>query len=281
MRPVYQFIEYRKYLDHFYQEQKRRKRHFSYRYFAKKAGLASHSFLKSVIEGKRNLTSTAAERVVKALDLNPKEARYFTTLVLFNQAKTAALKQEYYALLRSLSGPVHEGVLNPDQYDYYGKWQTPILRELVCLFDFGEDFETLGRAVIPPISAAEARRGVETLLKLGLVARGEGGRYRQTRRAIKADSAVTSLAVRSYMETVLDHAKAALNTMEKRERHLSSVTLGVSPEAYAQVVAEIQAFKDKVKGIVDKDERSARVYHLNVGLFPGSRSVDLDAGGPA
>jgi hypothetical protein len=39
------------------------------------------------------------------------------------------------------------------------------------------------------------------------------------------------------------------------------------------LVAEIQAFKDRVKAIVSRDEDSSRVYHLNLELFPGSEDV--------
>lgn len=273
MRGVYQFIDYRRFLEHWFQEQKRKKRHFSHRWFAKKAGITSPSLLKAVMDGKRNLTSRSIEQVSAAMDLSFKEMRYFTHLVHFNQAKTAREKQEHYAVLRSMAGTVGEAVLKPDQYDYYDKWHTSVLRELVCLHDFKEDWALLGRAVMPPISAAEARKGVELLVKLGLVARKEDGRYRQTRAAIIADGAATHLAVRSFMDTMLDHAKLALHGVDRKERHISSITLGASPAVYDALVAEVQAFKDRVKAIVSRDPDSSRVYHLNLGLFPGSIDV--------
>lgn len=273
MKGIYQFIDYRKFLEHYYQEQKRRKRNFSHRFFASKAGITSPSFLKAVMDGKRNLTSRTIEQFCAALELNFKECRYFTNLVHFNQAKTAREKQEYYAVLRSMGGIVNEAILSSSQYDYYDKWYTSILRELVCLRDFSEDYALVARTVIPPITASEARKAVDLLLKLGLLARKEDGSFRQTNAAISADGAVASLARRAFMETMLEHAKRALHEIDKQERHISSMTIGISPAGYDVLVAEIQAFKDRVKAIVSREEDSSRVYHLNLGLFPGSRDV--------
>ena len=48
---------------------------------------------------------------------------------------------------------MHEDVLKADQHGYSGKWQMPILRELICLHDFRDDYKSLGHAVIPPITS--------------------------------------------------------------------------------------------------------------------------------
>jgi uncharacterized protein (TIGR02147 family) len=235
--------------------------------------VSSPSFLKAVMDGKRNLTSRMIERFCAALEFSFKEGRYFTHLVHFNQAKTAREKQEHYAVLRSMAGTVNESILRSDQYDYYDKWYVSVLRELVCLHDFRDDYALLGRTVTPPITASEARKGVELLVKLGLVARKEDGAYRQTRSAISADGAVTSLAVRSFIETMLEQAKQSIHGMDRGERHVSSLTIGISAAGYDALVAEIRAFKDRVKALAHRDEGTSRVYHLSLGLIPGSRDV--------
>lgn len=278
MQELFLFNDYRRFLHEYYEDQKRRKRFFSYRYFAQKAGIRSHSFLKSVIEGKRNLTAGTTEKFVAALGLNGREAGYFTALVRHNQAKTAKEKLETFSHLQSLGIGVQEELLKNGQYAYYAKWCAPILRELICLYDFKQDFELMGKSVVPAVSAEEAKSAVDLLLKLGLVERRRDGIYRQTKASIKADSAFNSLAVRAFMETALEHAKQALYMADKRERHISSVTLGISASGYKALIAEIQTFKDRVKSIVIGDEGTSRVYHLNLSLFPGSREMRMQEG---
>jgi uncharacterized protein (TIGR02147 family) len=275
MKSIFEFIDYRLFLRHYYEEKKAESRVFSFRYFALKAGINSSSFLKHIIDGRRNLTSAACEKFCTALKLSDKEKTFFRHLVFFNQARTAAEKQEHYAVLRSLAGNVKETVLKPSQYDYFAAWYVPVVRELVCIMDFGNDFGALGRAIQPPIGAVEARRAVRLLEKLGMIRRRAEGKYEQTATAIVADDAITMLAQRNYVAGMMQRAGHAVNAFGNHERHTSTMTLGVSMPAYGILQAEIEAFKDRVKSIVNHDQTSTRVYQLNLALFPVSIETGL------
>jgi uncharacterized protein (TIGR02147 family) len=273
LKTVFEFIDYRKFLEYHYQEKKKRNAKFSYRYFAMRAGISSPSFLKMVIDGKRNLTSGMIEKFYKALELGPKECKYFSNLIHFNQAKTAREKQEFYLALRTMGNQIQEEILRVHQYDYFDRWYTPILRELICLGDFQENYELLAKYVEPAITAGEARTAVELMFKLGLIKRNEAGHYSQTKKAVLADDTVISMAIRTYQENALDHAKLAMHGLEKKARHISTMTLGVSLSSYAAMVEEIQAFKDRIKALVHKDEDSSRVYQFTLALFPVSKDT--------
>jgi uncharacterized protein (TIGR02147 family) len=281
MRSIYEFIDYRKFLDTFYTEQKKKSRNFSYRYFCRKAGINSPSFLKHVIDGKRNLTRAMIEKFRVALKLTPKESLYFRNLVFFNQAKTSIEKQEHYAVLRSMAGGVKESVLGADTYDYFTNWFTPVIRELVCLYDFKEDYQSLASMLQPPLLPSEAKAAVKLLVRLKLVQRQADGSYTQTDSAIVADDTITSMAVRSFTKSMIEHSKAALDSVDKNKRHISGITMGISPETYAVLCAEIEAFKDRVKLIVNQDKYSSRIYQMNLSFFPVSeelRSADKEKG---
>jgi uncharacterized protein (TIGR02147 family) len=273
MKSVFEFIDYRQFLKHFYEERKAETSYFSHRYFCQKAGINSSSFLKHVIEGRRSLTPSACEKFCMALGLVGKEQTYFRHLVFFNQASTAAEKQEHYSILRSLNVNVRENVLNAAQYDYFANWYTAVVRELVCAIDFGSDFGVLGRAVQPPIRAVEARRAVRLLEKMDLIRRRDDGRYEQTATAITADDSVTTMAQRKYVATMMQQAGVAVEVYNKWERHTSTMTIGISPATYDVLAAEIEAFKDRVKTIVNQDARTTRVYQFNLALFPVSVEI--------
>jgi len=273
MDPIFEFIDYRKFLAAWYENKKTSFKHFSYRYFSQKLGINSPSFLKSVIDGKRNLTARMAERFSKVIGLSAKETRYFRNLVLFNQAKTPGEKQEYYAVLRSMAGMVRETTLSVDQYDYFSNWYTPVIRELICLHDFSDDYGKIASAVNPKILPRQAKTAVGLLVRLGLVERMDNGTYRQTNGAITADSSVTSLAVRSFTRTIFDMSKAAIDTFDKKERHMSGLTMGISAEAYDVIAAEIEALKDRVKVIVNRDNNANRVYQMGLSLSPVSETL--------
>jgi uncharacterized protein (TIGR02147 family) len=279
MQSLFEFIDFRKFLDAYYKEQKEKTRFFSFRYFSQKAGIASPSFLKHVIDGKRNLTRPVIEKFCAALKLSPKEATYFRNLVLFNQAKTSAEKQEHYAVLRSLAGGVKEAVLNADQFDYFSAWYIPVVRELVTLRDFKDNYKLLAQSVKPAILPSEAKAAVKLLVRLNLIDRQGGGAYRQTNTAVVADANVSSLAVRSFTRSMIERSKDALDAVDRRERHISGLTMGISPATFEIIAAEIEAFKDRLKIIVNQDHEGSRVYQLNIALFPISRHLQvLDEG---
>jgi uncharacterized protein (TIGR02147 family) len=274
VKSLFEFIDYRKFLASYYESKKNGSRFFSYRYFARKADIHSPSFLKHVIDGKRNLTRSMIEKFCIGLGLNDKESIYFRNLVLFNQAKTSTEKQEYYANLRAMFGAVTESVLKADQYDYFANWYTPVIRELICLHDFKDDYKKIAAMMLPPILPSEAKSAIKLLLKLALVRREADGRFVQTNSAIVADNSVTSMAIRTFNKAMIEHSKNAVDGIDRQVRHISGLTIGISSTTYDVLSAEIEAFKDRVKLIVDQDKESDLIYQMNISLFPVSRKID-------
>ncbi len=274
MKPIFSYIDYRWYLKEYYEEQKANSRCFSYRYFSMKAGINSPSFLKQVIESKRNLTPLTINKFIIALKHTEKEAAYFRHLVLFNQAKSATEKQEHYVIMLSMMHTVKELKLNALQHEYYNHWFVPIVRELVCLYNFRDDFKKIAEMVIPSIQPGDARYAVKLLNKLGMIEQMSDGSYRQTDTAIMSDSSIDRMAVRSFNREMIKKAESSLDTISVDHRQIYGMTIGISKECYDVLTAEMQAFRDRVVTIVNNDMRSDCVYQLNLQLFPLSKHID-------
>jgi uncharacterized protein (TIGR02147 family) len=272
MKTVFQYIDFRKYLHDYYQEKKATTRHFSYRYFCGKAGIASPVFLKLVIEGKSNISVPMIDKFSCALGLNKTESRYFKHLVLFNQARDADEKQDHYAVLVTMSNNVSQHVLGSEQFEYLSRWYNVVIRELVCAHDYKDDFATLGASVVPPISKRDAEFSVRLLLRLGLIVKNHDGTYRQVNRALSTNRDVAGPAIRAFNKTMIGLAGESIDTMDTTVRNISGMTLGLSKECYEVLCAELSAFKDRVASIVDNSAESDRVYQLNLQLFPVGRS---------
>jgi uncharacterized protein (TIGR02147 family) len=273
MKEIYKYIDFRKYLADFYQEKKQTTRHFSYRYFAQRAGIKSPVFLKQVIDGERNLTREMVEKFILALNLNKKESLFFKNLVLFNQAKSASEKQESYSIMLSMMNYVQERQLSRNHCTYFNKWYNSVIRELVCLYDFKDDFDLIASTVKPPITADEAKKAVLLLLRLKLIVRKSDGTYRQRDMAITSNDDMVALARRSFNSEMLLLARDANQTLSQTERNVSGITMGISKACYEVLLQEMAAFKERVKTIVYNDENSTRVYQLGIQLFPLSEEI--------
>ncbi|MBN1757933.1 MAG: TIGR02147 family protein [Chitinispirillaceae bacterium] len=273
MKPVLSYIDYRKYLRDFYEEKKRTTRFFSTRYFAQKAGLASASFLREVINGKKNLGKQSVDKFIQALELTGKEARFFKHLVFFNQAAGADEKQDHYAVLVSLMNTVREFQLTALQLQVYNYWYVPVIRELACIIDFRDDFELLAKMVLPQITTAEAKSAVKLLVRLKMLKKLKDGRYEQSSPAVKAKSEFNSMAVMNFTRGMAEMAIKALVSLPRNQRDFSTITCGMSRSCYDLIIAEMTAFRERVLAIINNDARTRndRVYQFNFQVFPVSR----------
>jgi uncharacterized protein (TIGR02147 family) len=268
MKSVFEYIDYRRYLKDFYDFQKKTKKYFSYRFFAQKAGINAPILLKMVIDGKRNLSRKTLEKFSVGLNLKEKEAVYFRNLVLFNQAKSALEKQEHYRVLQSMAQQTPQFVMENDHFEYFDKWYFSVVREGICQFDYQDDWSKIAAGLQPLISAVEAREAVGWLLKRGLIKKNKGGRYVQVHTAITTRSEVRSMVVRNFNRKMIQLAEQSLDAFPTERRYATGITVGLTKEAYNVLVAEIEAFRDRVVNIVDALETGDRVCQVNIQLFP-------------
>ncbi|MBF0433135.1 MAG: TIGR02147 family protein [Fibrobacteria bacterium] len=273
MNTIFKYINYRLFLADYYEEKKKTTRFFSYRFFAQKAGIKSPVFLKQVIEGDRNLTRPMIEKFINALGLNKKEAVFFRHLTEFNQARTAQEKQEHYSVMVTMTDYVKQHQLKSDQYSYFEKWYNCVIRELACLMDFQGDFSLLAKAVLPPITVREAKRSVELLQRLKLLKQMPDGRYRQIDASITSGQDIISMVRRAHNSKMLDLSRKANDNLPPEVRNISNITMGISKECYNVLLAEFDAFKERIVSIVNHDNKSSQVYQFCLSLFPLSNEV--------
>ncbi|MCB9495309.1 MAG: TIGR02147 family protein [Fibrobacteria bacterium] len=271
---IFAYIDYRRWLADLSSHLKESTRYFSHRWFAQAAGIANPSIYSQVVSGKRRLTPPLVEVFAKVLELSAKQNLFLHHLVEFTHARTALEKQEHYAVLRELGGSVHQTRLGPDAWDFYRHWWIPALRELVAQRGSFRDWKSLAGQLRPPISARQARQGVETLVRLGLLTQGEDGRWRQSTLALTSGDEVGVLAVRKHNAEMIRLGEESIERFPPASRHVSGITAGLSPAAFQVLVAEIEAFRERVVRLVTQDDAPGEVYQFNLQLFPLSSSEE-------
>jgi uncharacterized protein (TIGR02147 family) len=63
----------------------------------------------------------------------------------------------------------------------------------------------------------------------------------------------------------------ALETIEgvpQDERNFSGLTLGVTRDAYEEIVREIAEFRKRVIAIATREDKTDEVYRMNIQFFP-------------
>lgn len=272
MKPVFTYLNYRKFLHDYYEDQKRTVRKFSYRFFAQRAGIKAASLLREVISGQRNLTDKMALKFSKAMKFTPKEERYFCNLVKFNQAKTEREKQEYYAILLSFNNSVVENPLSKDQYEYYSQWYHSAIRELIAGEKSDYDIEYISERLIPQVKKSEVKKSIDLLFRLKMINVDANGIIQQKQAHITSgtteENEMLILNRRQFNSSMIALAKEANENLSPKERNVSGLTIGVSNEAYDSIVAELSQFKERILNIVANDSTKGTPYQLNFQLFP-------------
>lgn len=275
MKKVFNYLNYREFLEDYYLWKKQVNPHFSYQLFADKAGFKSRSFLKLVIDGKKNLSEKSLDKIQNALELPEKEWSYFCDLVFFNQAKKLEVRNSYFQKLMQYNPQSKSKIILQNKYDFYEKWYHNTIREIVTTVDIGDDFDRLAKLVKPRITARMARLSVQLLMRLGFI-RKENGRYVQCDSVISTGDDVQSLAVQNFHVQNALLAGESIDTTPSHERDISCLVLGLSEKGYEEIRTEIRAFRKKLLTIADAEKRVDRVYHVNFSLFPTSEALDAE-----
>ena len=267
MKDILEYTSYRQYIADYYAERKA-KSAFSWQEFATLAGFSSSIFLKYVSEGRYNLGEATAMRVATAMKLADYECDFFVELVKFDHAKTDAEKKAAYGTMISIAEAHKAKILEGDSFRFFSDWKNPVIRELAPAMPGAKPL-ALAHACREKITAAEVTETLNFLVKAGLLQKDDAGNYTQTEQSVTTGPMeVTPVAVRGMHRQMGEFALDAIEGVPQSERHFSGVTLGVTHEAYNEIVQVIAECRKKVIAIATRDSAIDEVYRLNMQLFP-------------
>lgn len=268
---IFEYLDYRKFLRDMYAEQKATSPRFSYRYFSRRAGLGSPSYLKAVMDGKRNLRQETARRFAEALKLDKQETRYFLNLVAMNQASSTRERSVYYEELAQIPRYRRTRRLECEQYDYYSRWYCVAVRELAARADFQEDPAWIARQLRPTISEREAREALALLTELGMLRRGEDGRLRQSDSLLSTGREIAGLVIRRFHGEMLALARTALDRIDPTEREVGGVTVRLTEPQVRHLKERLYELRQEVLQLDAAEDGDQAVYHMSFQLFPLTR----------
>ncbi|MBN2036641.1 MAG: TIGR02147 family protein [Chitinispirillaceae bacterium] len=273
MIQIYDYMDYRQYLQDFFDEKKKELRFYSYRLFSQRAGLKSPNFLKLVIKGERNLSKHSVYKFAKALALSKKETEYFENLIFFNQSTSLEEKNLYLMNVMKYRKRGDTKRIEESEFKYYASWCAPALRELACALDFKDDYKRLGAMMVPSLTASEAKKAVELLLELQFIKRNPDDTYSKTAPSLSTGGKIRSLAIANFHRTMLRLADDAIDRFPPEERDITCLTLGVSKGAITFIAERLQQLRNEILEIAEESENVDQVVQLNLQLFPLSRMV--------
>lgn len=271
---LFEYLDYRAFLNDYLEWKKNEKSSFSLRYLAFRME-CDPGFLNRIIKGTRNLSDEHLLRLSNILKLTNKQQRYFELLVKYNQAKKQSERDHYFEQLDIFrSSKVKE--ISPDQFAMYSHWYYVVLRELLhiipCRDDSEETCRMAARNLEPPVHPSLIKDAIRILEQLGFLIRKPDGTLDIKEQFITSGIEIPQVIINRVMLEFMDLAKGAVDRFSRAERSLSTLTFSVTEEGFQKIKEKVDQFRREVLAIVDEDKDGVdRVFHMNLHLFPVSR----------
>jgi uncharacterized protein (TIGR02147 family) len=264
---VFSFLDYRKFLAEYYRRKKKATATFSFRAFARRAGLRSPNHLKRVIDRERNLSAETAIVYAETIGLEGDAAAYFCELVRFDQAKSSKERSNAYRRLTQYRGYQRAQGLDAQHDRYHSEWYIPAVREMVSLPDFRADPRWIADQLVPPITEKQAADALTVLEELGMLVR-KGDAMRRADPVVSTGPETSGLHVVHFHGVMMEKAIQSIDTVPAADRDISGVTLCIPEGALAELKERIRDFRKEVIAREAEEGAADRVVHVAIQLFP-------------
>jgi uncharacterized protein (TIGR02147 family) len=270
MAEVFNYTNFRTYLNDFYIEKKEKNPKFSYEAWAQKVGFTSKGFLYGVVHGDKKLSKLHCYKLSYYFKHTKMEASYFENIVFYAQEENpedrSVFLQQALQCKSGTSTPAH--LIRKDQYEYLSKWYHSVIRALVEIYSIKDDYERLARRLNPSITAMQAKKSVRLLERLGLIKKDSGGVWRITDKNLKTGDEISQTAKNNYHLECNDLAKKSIQNYLPETQYISSVMISISENAFECICKETKSFKNRIIELANNDKSANRVYQYQFTLFP-------------
>ena len=274
---IFKYKDYREFIKDWCAYQKQNGTGFSMSRFAESAKIKSRTYLANVISKSSPLAKKHIDNVAQAMQLDLQETKFFKLLISFTHSKTDEDKNKAHQELSQFEGETVFKKLESKKFAYFNEWYVPVVREIVTVYDFEEDYQKLGRMVFPEITAKNAHDAVKILLDLKLIEK-DGNLYRQTDENVLVRDEEHLLAIRNYQKKYMDLGKEAIERFSVDQRNILSITGSASPECFEELNEAVNKFHQEVIKIFNKYEDYDKTYQMGVQLFPVTRDLKKGKG---
>lgn len=276
---LFDYDDFRKFLQDYFEEQKKMRAVFSHRFFAAKAGFSSSSYCLNVIRGRFNLTQKSIEKIAKAMEFEPLQKSYFEALVQYNQAHQVDERENAWEQILQIRKQLEFSHITTREQVYFSKWYYPIVRELAVSSNWNGDYMTLARLVEPQITTEEAREAIKNLQEMGIIRQVDADngevRFEETAQMLDA-TRIPPMALRQIRREYMQHAIGAVESKPKQERFAAFTTLAMSESSYDYAVEVLEEARKKIITRAANDPNVERVYEMMLVAFPMSKKVSKE-----
>ena len=273
---IYDYSDYRKFLQEFYELEKSLDPTFSYRIFAAAIDIDA-SLLVKILQGKRHVSAKNIEAFVQFFHFKEGKAEYFSEMVAYGKAKNDEQVRKHFETLQKMR-PSSCRELDEARYRYFQQWFYPMIRSALDVFYYRgpEHAASLGDCCIPKISASQVENAVDALSQLGLAHKRKDGRIVPTDAHLKTKEHWLSASISDYQKSIAELAHRSIAETPKEERDISTLTMALDSTQIQRIRDIIAEARKSIVNVANSmpSQICDSVYQLNFQLFPMMKKRD-------
>ena len=267
---IYDYSDYRKFLQEFYELEKSLDSSFSYRVFAAAVGMDASLLLK-ILQGKRHISPKCIDVFVNFFHFKDAKAEYFREMIAYGKAKNDEDVRSHFETLQKMR-PAACRELDEARYRYFQQWYYPMIRSALDVFNYRgtQDAAALGECCIPKLSASQVENAVDALLQLGLAHARNDGRVVPTEAHLKTMEHWLSACISDYQSGIAELAGKSIQNTPKEKRDISTLTMALDSRQIDKIREILAKTRKAIVNVVNAmpPQICDSVYQLNFQLFP-------------
>ena len=267
---IYDYSDYRKFLQEFYELEKSLDPSFSYRVFAAAVGMDASLLLK-ILQGKRHISPKCIDVFVNFFHFKDAKAEYFREMIAYGKAKNDKDVRSHFETLQKMR-PAACRELDEARYRYFQQWYYPMVRSALDVFNYRgtQDAAALGECCIPKLSASQVENAVDALLQLGLAHARNDGRVVPTEAHLKTKEHWLSACISDYQSSIAELAGKSIQNTPKEKRDISTLTMALDSQQIDKIREILAKTRKAIVNVVNAmpPQICDSVYQLNFQLFP-------------
>lgn len=265
---ISRYSDYRQYLSDVVEHKQSLRPSFSYRRLSQLAGLKNPSFLRLVVQGKKNMSVQVAQDVARALGLSEAESHCFCAMVGLENAATDNERALAETLLeRSRRDLVTHRMQTDEIRLVLAKWHHLVVRELALLPGFVPDGTAISRRLRGLITPREAEESICLLIRTGFLEQDPAdGRYHAAEPVLDTGDDRDSLMA-AHLETLRMWCRI-LPEIPAASRELGLLNIPISTPRIAELKRRMRMFQDEIIGWLQDETHPDALIQLGLYLVP-------------
>jgi uncharacterized protein (TIGR02147 family) len=223
--------------------------------------------LSRVLNGKQNISTTAASGVAERLYKSQREREYFIALVTYVTAKRASVKENALLTVRKLAPQESTVQIQLDALAVISDWYHFPMLDLTTLDGF--KLTPTSAASYLGISEIEAKLAIDRLMKLGLLIEVRG-QLKKSSAHIATPNGVPSRALQKFHKQMMLRAIESLEAQSVSERHNRGKTMAIARSEVPKFKHLIEDFFEQTGRLITSataPKKKDALYQLNLQFF--------------